>query len=131
LSLIRVVAAVITDNEGRVLACRRAPHKSLAGLWEFPGGKVEPGESDEQALVREIREELGVQIEVGDYLATSIEKAGELDIELAAYFVKLVAGTVLSSSDHDQLQWVSLDALDSVDWAPADIPLLANIATAL
>jgi 8-oxo-dGTP diphosphatase len=100
-------------------------------LWEFPGGKVEPGESDEQALVREIREELGVQIEVGDYLATSIEKAGELDIELAAYFVKLVAGTVLSSSDHDQLQWVSLDALDSVDWAPADIPLLANIATAL
>jgi 8-oxo-dGTP diphosphatase len=131
LSLIRVVAAVITDNEGRVLACRRAPHKSLAGMWEFPGGKVEPGESDEEALVREIYEELSVDIRVGELAGTSIEKAGELAIELVAYFVKLVAGTVVSSSDHDQLQWVSLDALDSVDWAPADIPLLANIATAL
>jgi 8-oxo-dGTP diphosphatase len=131
LSLIRVVAAVITDDEGRVLACRRAPHKSLAGLWEFPGGKVEPGESDEEALVREIHEELGVQIEVGNHLATSVNKAGDLDIELVAFRATLSEGEVTGSSDHDSFLWLSADELDSVVWAPADQPLLANVAPAL
>jgi 8-oxo-dGTP diphosphatase len=121
LSLIRVVAAVITDDEGRVLACRRAPHKSLAGSWEFPGGKVEPGESDADALVREIQEELGVQIEVGDYLATSVNKAGDLDIELLAFRATLRKGQVKGSSDHDRFLWLSANDLHSVDWAPADV----------
>jgi 8-oxo-dGTP diphosphatase len=127
LSLIRVVAAVITDSEGRVLACRRAPHKSLAGLWEFPGGKVEPGESDEEALVREIREELGVQIEVGDYLATSVNKAGDLDIELVAFRAKIAEGQVTRSSDHDEFKWAYKERMVLLDWAPADVPILVNV----
>lgn len=117
--LVRVVAAVI-EKDGKYLACRRAPHKSLAGLWEFPGGKVEPGEQDDQALAREILEELGIEILVGDYLATSINRAGDLDIELVAYRVSLIGPEPESSSDHDEFCWLSPAQLTSVEWAPAD-----------
>lgn len=127
MSLIRVVAAVITDDEGRVLACRRAPHKSLAGLWEFPGGKVETGESDEVALVREIQEELGVEIEVGDFLSTSVNKAGDLDIELVAFRAKIAEGQVTQSSDHDDFKWANKEGMALLDWAPADVPILVNV----
>lgn len=128
MSVVRVVAAVIVRG-GQVFACRRAPHKSLAGLWEFPGGKVEPGETDQDALAREIVEELGVEIIVGDYLATSYNKAGELDIELVAYFAQLVGDDIRSSSDHDQLRWMAIGDLVTVDWAPADLPFLDVLAS--
>lgn len=126
MSAVRVVAAVI-ERDGKVFACRRAPHKSLAGYWEFPGGKVEAGETDQNALEREIAEELGVEIIVGDYLATSYNKAGELDLELVAYFAQLVGDDIRSSADHDQLRWLTMDELSTVDWAPADLVLLPNI----
>lgn len=122
-----MVAAVISDDEGRVLACRRAPHKSLAGLWEFPGGKVEPSETDQQALTREIHEELGVEIEVGDYLATSVNKAGDLDIELLAFRASLVGGDVVKSSDHDKFLWLKGENLEHLEWAPADVAFVPLI----
>jgi 8-oxo-dGTP diphosphatase len=127
LSLIRVVAAVITDDEGRVLACRRAPHKSLAGLWEFPGGKVEPGESDEEALVREIREELGVQIEVGQFLGSSIGPADDIEINLVAYLAMLVGSKITQSSDHDGFRWLLASELGDLKWAPADMPFVRSL----
>lgn len=121
---VRVVAAVI-ERDGKYLACRRAPHKSLAGLWEFPGGKVEPGEKDEDALRREILEELGVEIAVGAFLATSFNEAGDLDIELVAYRARLIDTDVKTSSDHDEFLWLAPTKLATVQWAPADVPFLA------
>jgi 8-oxo-dGTP diphosphatase len=123
---IRVVAAVI-ERDGKFLACRRAPHKSLAGYWEFPGGKVEAGETDEAALTREIREELSVEVEVGAYLATSLNSAGDIEIELLAFMATLVGPEVTASTDHDEFRWLGAAELDSVTWAPADLPLIHHL----
>lgn len=120
---IRVVAAVIV-RDGKVLACRRAPHKSLAGLWEFPGGKVEPGETDEVALAREIREELGTDITVGAFIAESVALAGETMIHLNAYWAQATSDGDFSSTDHDLMEWMSPASLLKVEWAPADVPFL-------
>jgi 8-oxo-dGTP diphosphatase len=124
---IRVVAAVIV-RDGKVLACRRAPHKSLAGLWEFPGGKVEPGETDETALAREIREELGIDIVVGGHIAQSIAPAGDSMIALNAYWAQTTTGGEFSSTDHDRTEWLSPASFSDYEWAPADVPFLSNVA---
>ncbi len=123
---IRVVAAVIV-SDGKVLACRRAPHKSLAGLWEFPGGKVEPGESDEAALAREIHEELGIDITVGEFIAESVALAGETMIRLNAYWAQATTGGDFSSTDHDLLEWLSPASFSEYEWAPADVPFLSEL----
>ena len=123
---IRVVAAVIV-RDGKVLACRRAPHKSLAGLWEFPGGKVEPGESDEIALAREIREELGIDVTVGEFIAESVALAGETTIRLNAYWAQTTAGGDFSSTDHDSMQWLAPNDVSDYEWAPADMPFLSEL----
>ncbi|WP_158863108.1 (deoxy)nucleoside triphosphate pyrophosphohydrolase [Leifsonia sp. AG29] len=114
---IRVVAAVISDS-GRVLACRRAPGKDAAGRWEFPGGKVEARESDEQALAREIREELGIEIAVGSLLDRSVTGR----IELACYRASLAGVRPSRSTDHDDLRWVAPAELGELDWADPDRP---------
>jgi 8-oxo-dGTP diphosphatase len=123
---IRVVAAVI-QRDGKILACRRAPHKSLAGLWEFPGGKVEPGETDEVALAREIREELSIEITVGEFIAESVAPAGEAMILLNAYWAQTNVAGEVSSTDHDRMEWLAPADLETVTWAPADVPFLALV----
>jgi 8-oxo-dGTP diphosphatase len=125
---IRVVAAVI-ERDGKILACRRAPHKSLAGLWEFPGGKVEAGETDEVALAREIREELGVEITVGEFIAESVAPAGEAMIHLNAYWAQTNVVGEVSSTDHDRMEWLSPKDVSDYEWAPADVPLLSELDT--
>jgi len=116
-----VVAAVI-KHEGLLLACRRAAHKSLAGKWEFPGGKVEPGESDEEALSREIFEELQIEIEVGQLVTTSHSSSPA--IEMHSYFATLKSGFPKSSSDHDELRWLRVEELSDLEWPELDIPVL-------
>jgi 8-oxo-dGTP diphosphatase len=123
---IRVVAAVI-ERDGKILACRRAPHKSLAGLWEFPGGKVEPGETDEVALAREIHEELGIEITVGAFIAESVAPAGEAMIHLHAYWAQTNVVGEVSSTDHDRMEWFAPTDLGTLTWAPADVPFLALV----
>jgi 8-oxo-dGTP diphosphatase len=123
---IRVVAAVI-QRDGKILACRRAPHKSLAGLWEFPGGKVEPGETDEVALAREILEELEIEITVGEFIGESVAPAGEAMIQLNAYWAQTNAGGEVSSTDHDLMEWFAPADLETVTWAPADVPFLTLV----
>ena len=127
---IRVVAAVIV-RDGKVLACRRAPHKSLAGLWEFPGGKVEPGETDEVALAREIREELGIEISVGALIAESVAPAGETMIHLNAYWAQATTSGEFSSTDHDLMEWIASRDLGTVTWAPADVQLVRAVSLPL
>jgi 8-oxo-dGTP diphosphatase len=125
---IRVVAAVI-ERDGKILACRRAPHKSLAGLWEFPGGKVEPGETDEVALAREIREELSIEITVGEFIAESVAPAGEAMIRLNAYWAQTNVAGEFSSTDHDRMEWLSPARFSDYEWAPADVPFLSDLET--
>ncbi|CAM5523682.1 (deoxy)nucleoside triphosphate pyrophosphohydrolase [Leifsonia shinshuensis] len=117
---LRVVAAVIV-RDGAVLACRRAPHKDAAGRWEFPGGKVEPGEAPAEALRRELREELGVEVRVGRLLDRSV--TGRVD--LACYAATLLGDPPSASTDHDALEWRRTDDLAGLDWADADRPVVA------
>ncbi|MDN4614650.1 (deoxy)nucleoside triphosphate pyrophosphohydrolase [Leifsonia sp. F6_8S_P_1B] len=120
---VHVVAAVI-EREGRLLACRRAPGKDAAGRWEFPGGKVEPGERPEEALVREIREELGVPIHVGALL----DRTTTGRVDLACYAATLAEGAPTASTDHDALQWVAPGDLGALNWADADLAVVARLS---
>lgn len=95
----------------------------MHGYWEFPGGKRESGESMQACLVREIEEELGLQIEVGEFLGVSRYPSPDRTIELHAYRVTEWTGEIRLSV-HDKLCWLAGDELDSVNWCPADIPLL-------
>ncbi|WP_241385252.1 (deoxy)nucleoside triphosphate pyrophosphohydrolase [Rhodococcus sp. CH91] len=110
-----VAGAVI--REGRVLLAQRTRPADLAGLWELPGGKVETGESAEAALVRELREELGVEVRGAERIGPAVPLAGGL--ELCAYRVELVSG-VPEPLDHAALRWVTADELDEMDLVPAD-----------
>jgi 8-oxo-dGTP diphosphatase len=124
----RVTAAVI-ERDGMVLLARRQAGDPLAAKWEFPGGKIEPGETPEQCLARELDEELGVRVAVGEFLASSVYTYAHGAIELLAYRVRLVAGEPMARV-HDELRWVARDALAAYELAPADNPivdaLLAN-----
>lgn len=118
-----VGAALLRD--GRVLASRRTEPPRLAGLWEFPGGKVETGESDEQALRRELREELLVEVSVGARLGGEL-LIGETAV-LRVYLCRLLAGEP-ALVDHDEHRWLAADELASVPWIPVDLPLVDLLA---
>lgn len=122
---INVVAAVIM-KEGKVFATQRGYGEFKDG-WEFPGGKVEAGESPEEALRREIREELEVEVNVGDHIDTI-----EYDYSAFHLSMKCYACTIAGGSphllEHEAARWLSADQLDSVAWLPADITLIPKIA---
>ena len=124
---IRVVGAVFHDGE-RFLACRKKPGKPLEGHWEFPGGKIEPGETPEQALAREIREELNLIAEVGQKVTTTTYEYDFATIELTTFYCTLVDGD-LRLTDHDATKWVTSTEAAHLAWAPADIPAVEAIAT--
>ncbi|MBT2527657.1 (deoxy)nucleoside triphosphate pyrophosphohydrolase [Streptomyces sp. ISL-99] len=118
-----VVGAAVFD-EGRLLAARRSAPPELAGRWELPGGKVEPGETPEQALVRELREELGVETDVLERIP------GEWPLKpgyvLHVWTARLLSGTPRPLQDHDDLRWLRPHEADSVDWLPQDRPAVAE-----
>lgn len=120
---VEVVGGAIL-HEGRVLASRRTEPPRLAGLWEFAGGKVEPGESDEQALVRELQEELRVEVEVGERLGGDV-LIGESAV-LRVYLCRLLSGEP-ALVDHDAHRWLSAGDLLDVDWIPVDLPLVEQL----
>jgi 8-oxo-dGTP diphosphatase len=121
---LRVVAAVII-RDGCVLACRRKAERSAGGLWEFPGGKVEPGESPQEALAREIREELGVDIEVGELIHRATTATDGVHVDLSSYAARLTDAVPTSSTDHDSLRWLYPDELRALTWAKPDLPVVA------
>ncbi|MFD2765784.1 (deoxy)nucleoside triphosphate pyrophosphohydrolase [Micromonospora eburnea] len=119
-----VGAAIIVD--GRVLACARSAPPEVAGRWEFPGGKVEPGETDTVALVRECAEELGVRVEIGARVGRDVRMAHGRSV-LRVYAARLLHGDQPKALEHSELRWLSAAELDSVPWLPADAPIVAAL----
>jgi 8-oxo-dGTP diphosphatase len=119
-----VVGGIIVDSLShptRVVAARRSRPAALAGGWEFPGGKVEEGESPQDALVRELREELGVTVEVGDELGRA-EAAWRISasLELRLFLVRVTSGEHIPGESHDRIQHLDAESLTTVRWLPAD-----------
>ena len=121
---INVVAALIRDGK-RVFATARG-YGNYKGWWEFPGGKVEPGESPEDALVREIREELDSEIGVDEYISTIEYDYPEFHLSMRCYWCSLISGDLVLK-EADDARWLDAESIDSVKWLPADITLIDEI----
>lgn len=122
------VAAGIFIKDDKVLACRRAPHKSSPGLWEFPGGKVEKGESVFDALQREISEELGFTCQPNYLFDTSVTELGDSLIKLESVICGFNGPETLISTDHDAFRWLQIEELFLVEWAMPDLPSVRNLS---
>jgi 8-oxo-dGTP diphosphatase len=123
---INVVAAVIHNEHKEILCALRSPVMALPNLWEFPGGKIEEGESHETALIREIQEELNIQIEVGENVEDTFFEYEDFTIQLTSYFASINSGE-MKATEHAELRWVTIDKLIDLEWAPADIPAVLTI----
>ena len=125
-SVVDVVGAVICDGD-RVLLARRPKGKAQAGLWEFPGGKIEPGETPEEALARECREELALEIESPSVLRSVLHSYPEKTIRLILVACSVRPGSVPVPQEHQQVAWVALEQLPAMDLCPADRELLPTL----
>ena len=122
MKIINVVAAIIV-RDGKILATQRGYGEYKDG-WEFPGGKIEPGELPEDALVREISEELDASIEVVDYLTIVEHDYSDFHLSMQCFFASLKYDSHLKLLEHEASRWLSFDELDDVDWLPADIKVV-------
>ncbi|MEM1025595.1 MAG: (deoxy)nucleoside triphosphate pyrophosphohydrolase [Myxococcota bacterium] len=122
-SIIRVVAAAIVDTEGRWLLADRPPGRHLAGLFEFPGGKVEPGESDQTALVRELEEELGITCEIGSLLSELTHHYPERSVHLLLYRAQIARGRP-TPREGQRLEWATTLQMRVLPMPPADGPFI-------
>jgi len=125
---IEVVGAVIV-KDGLILCAQRGSTAKLPGMWEFPGGKIEPGESATEALVREINEELSCTIEVDEFINKAEFEYDFGVVILSTYYCSLLSGEPILS-EHQNMAWLRSDELLTLDWAPADLPAVAAIQEA-
>lgn len=126
---INVVGAAIF-NDGGELLCAQRGHGSLIGKWEFPGGKVEKGESDQEALKREIKEELNIDIEVSDLIDENYNEYPDNNVNLKVYKCKYLSGTI-KDTEHQDLKWTKTENIESLDWADADRPIVETYLDSL
>lgn len=122
---INVVGAVVV-NGGKVLSAQRSENMSLPGMWEFPGGKIEQGETPRDALVREMQEELCCTIEIGDQVASTRYEYDFGFVTLTTFYSKLVDGEP-QLTEHSEIRWIEATDLESVEWAPADVPAVEKV----
>ena len=122
---INVVGAVLTRGR-TILAAQRSSTMSLPGMWEFPGGKIEPDESPEQALLRELEEELLCSAEIGEHIETTEHEYDFGIVILTTYYCSLV-GAEPRLTEHSEIRWVHAAELDQLEWAPADIPAVERV----
>ncbi len=123
---IHVVGAVIF-KDGKILCAQRGTEKSLPLLWEFPGGKIEEGEKPEDALKREIKEEMRCTIEIGEQIEHTVYEYDFGIVHLTTYYCKLVEGEPVLT-EHAAIKWLAPVELPALEWAPADIPAIEKIA---
>ena len=123
--MIEVVAALIRDND-RFMICQRPAHKARGLLWEFVGGKVEPGETKQQALIRECREELAVTVSVGDVFTQVVHVYPDLTINLTVFNAAVSEGTP-QKIEHNDIKWITVSEIPNYDFCPADKELLEKI----
>lgn len=119
-----VGTAIITDNDGRILIGQRPEGKDLAGLWEFPGGKQEIGETIQQCIVREIKEELCVNCEVKEFLLDVTKEYAHGEFKLMVYKAKITDIENLKAMVHQDLRWVMVDELKDYEFPPADVEII-------
>ncbi len=122
-NIIPVLAAIILNEKGQVLLAQRKPGLSQALKWEFPGGKLKAGETPADCLKREIREELGLEIEIRRIFGAVNHSYSDKNIVLIAYFAELISGD-MRLKDHQQVKWVDIDDLNEYELSPADIPFV-------
>jgi len=118
--LIVPVPCAIIESDGRILVAQRSALGSLPLKWEFPGGKLESGETEEEGLAREIMEELSVHITIGTRLPVTSRDDGWREIHLVPFVCRLAANQKLSLNEHEEIRWLAMDELHTVDWAEAD-----------
>ena len=124
-NLLKVTAAVL-EKDGKFLIAKRKKDDVLGGLWEFPGGKIEEGETAEKCLARELKEELDITVEVGELITSNKHKYPHGYFELKAYRVKYISGEIVLN-DHDDFKWVTVDEMDNFEFPPADIPIIKEL----
>jgi 8-oxo-dGTP diphosphatase len=122
-----LVAAAVLEREGKILAARRKKGAHLEGRWEFPGGKLEPGESPQECLVRELQEEAGILVEPREILEVVFHRYSEKSVLLLFYRCELASGEP-EALDCEEILWVPRAELASLDWAPADVPFVRRLA---
>ena len=123
--MVEVAAAIIWDGD-RFMICQRPEYKARPLLWEFPGGKVEPGETMEEALIRECREELGINLAVGDSFCDVVHAYEDITVHLTVFYAAISGGTPLML-EHNDLRWIKASEIPQYDFCPADDTILKLI----
>jgi len=126
MKIIDVTAAII-EKDGKLLIAKRAKGRHMENKWEFPGGKIEDGESPEECLRRELQEELGITTAIKNFIAESVFDYGDKTIRLLGYKAEYISGDFKLTA-HDEIKWVSVEKLNEFDFAEADIPLIKKIS---
>ena len=122
-NIIRVTAAII-EKDGKILIAKRKQNDNLfSGFWEFPGGKIEEGETPEECMARELKEELDIEVEVGELIKSSKHQYPHGEFELLAYKVTHIRGKIVLN-DHDEIKWVTIDEMPNFSFPPADTPII-------
>ena len=123
--MVEVVAALIWQ-ENKFMICQRPKHKARGLLWEFVGGKVEVGESKQQALVRECKEELNITVEVGDVFTEVIHEYPDITVRLTLFNATIKSGSI-KLVEHNDIKWITASEVDLYDFCPADVEILQKI----
>ena len=123
---IDVVAAILINKDHQVFCARRKDVGELALKWEFPGGKIEYGETHQEALKRELKEELELDVVVNDFLMTITHQYNSLHLTMHNYYCSIIGGTIVLN-EHTEYKWMPLDKILSLDWAEADIPIVKEL----
>lgn len=125
--MVEVVAALVWDKD-KFMICQRPAHKARALLWEFVGGKVEPGETKEQALIRECQEELAITLSVGDVFMDVVHEYPDITVHLTLFNATISKG-IPQKLEHNDIQWIAPAEIPQYDFCPADVEILAKIQT--
>lgn len=123
---VHVVGAIILNENNEIFCAQRSPEMSLPNLWEFPGGKIEVGETKEQALVREIKEELNCEIKVFEQVEDTTYEYETFIVRLETFYAKVIDGTP-TISEHSASTWLHRNEIQVLDWAAADIPAVIKV----